>query len=374
MGHVLDLVPEPHGDREVGEPVVARRPRERAELALRALLRHRLASGEGRAGRQGADPDPRRSVRRGARAAGAAARLSRRRVLRRATTTRRCRSRPTPSRRSSSATTRRDGSSGHAGGRRRRAAEHPDRRAATCRRAATAIREAIAVRAREKEIVKRRLAALDRDEPGRRGARSTTSVARLNGVAGQPRSFDRLDALLNAAVVPARALARRVGGDQLPALLRRQRARGAAHGRSGGLRRGAPVRVRAGAARRGDRASHRSRRRPVRAGRLPAPAAGSAAPAPTTADRFYIVVEKILGPGEQLPATGRCTARPATSSPPSSTACSSTAATSARSTTSTGASSANGATAVVRRSRLPLQEAGAARDDVGRHQLARAIS
>ena len=45
-------------------------------------------------------------------------------------------------------------------------------------------------------------------------------------------------------------------------------------------------------------------------------------------------------------------------------------ATSARSTTSTAASSRERA-AVVRRSRLPRQEAGAARDDVGRHQLAR---
>ena len=73
---------EPHGDREIGEPVVARRARERAELALRALLRHRMASGEGRARRQDADPDPRRSVRRRARASGTAARLSRRRLLR----------------------------------------------------------------------------------------------------------------------------------------------------------------------------------------------------------------------------------------------------------------------------------------------------
>src|SRR5437773_542418 len=57
--------------------------------------------------------------------------------------------------------------------------------------------ESIAVRAREKEILKRRLAAL--------AARSAdvaalidASVRRLNGVAGQPRSFDPLDRLLNA--------------------------------------------------------------------------------------------------------------------------------------------------------------------------------
>ena len=56
--------------------------------------------------------------------------------------------------------------------------------------------EAIEVRAREKEIVKRRLAAL--------AQRSTdvaslidASVATLNGIVGQPRSFDALDRLLN---------------------------------------------------------------------------------------------------------------------------------------------------------------------------------
>ena len=57
--------------------------------------------------------------------------------------------------------------------------------------------DAINTRAREKEIVKRRLAAL--------ASRSDTvsalvdrAVADINGIAGTPRSFDRLDALLNA--------------------------------------------------------------------------------------------------------------------------------------------------------------------------------
>ena len=85
---------EPHGHRAIGEPVVAWTCSRTARARVRALLRHRVASGQGRAGRQGADPDPRRPVRCGARAAGAAARLrSRRRVRRRATTTTGCRSR-----------------------------------------------------------------------------------------------------------------------------------------------------------------------------------------------------------------------------------------------------------------------------------------
>jgi (1->4)-alpha-D-glucan 1-alpha-D-glucosylmutase len=57
--------------------------------------------------------------------------------------------------------------------------------------------ELIAVRARDKEVVKRRLAALvDRSEEIREVV--DRAVARINGTAGVPRSFDALDNLLNA--------------------------------------------------------------------------------------------------------------------------------------------------------------------------------
>src|SRR4051812_27738356 len=57
--------------------------------------------------------------------------------------------------------------------------------------------EQIAARAREKDVVKRRLAALvERSAPVREYIDRT--LERMNGVAGQPRSFDALDALLNA--------------------------------------------------------------------------------------------------------------------------------------------------------------------------------
>jgi (1->4)-alpha-D-glucan 1-alpha-D-glucosylmutase len=56
--------------------------------------------------------------------------------------------------------------------------------------------EQIAVRAREKEIVKRRLAQLA-DTSAASASLIADSVQRLNGVAGQPRSFDLLDRLLN---------------------------------------------------------------------------------------------------------------------------------------------------------------------------------
>jgi (1->4)-alpha-D-glucan 1-alpha-D-glucosylmutase len=57
-------------------------------------------------------------------------------------------------------------------------------------------REAIVIRAREKEIVKRRLATLVRDcAPV--AELIAASVARMNGVVGKPRTFDALDRLLN---------------------------------------------------------------------------------------------------------------------------------------------------------------------------------
>ena len=97
MGHILDLVPEPHGHREVGEPVVAGRARERRRARatptvfdidwqpLKPELEHKVLL-----------PVLGDIVRRRARAAGDHARVRRRRVPRRATTTRACRSRRAP--------------------------------------------------------------------------------------------------------------------------------------------------------------------------------------------------------------------------------------------------------------------------------------
>src|SRR2546425_7870165 len=56
--------------------------------------------------------------------------------------------------------------------------------------------EEIAIRAREKEVVKRRLAALVERSADVRALIDST-IRRVNGVAGQPRSFDLLDQLLN---------------------------------------------------------------------------------------------------------------------------------------------------------------------------------
>jgi len=57
--------------------------------------------------------------------------------------------------------------------------------------------DAIATRAREKEIVKRRLASLAAQHPPI-ASLITRAVRHINGIADRPRSFDRLDQLLNA--------------------------------------------------------------------------------------------------------------------------------------------------------------------------------
>ena len=47
-GHIVDFVPEPHGHRDRHQRVVERRAGERPQLAVRAVLRHRLDAGQGR--------------------------------------------------------------------------------------------------------------------------------------------------------------------------------------------------------------------------------------------------------------------------------------------------------------------------------------
>ena len=194
MGHVLDLVPNHMGiasSATRGGRMCSKTDR----APLRALLRHRMAAGQGRAGEQGADSDARRSVRA----------VLERQELQVAYrdgafavdygTDATSRSRRTPTRPSWVSTWRAlkgRASSAEADELQSiiTAASEPAAAddATTPRRSPT--------RAREKEIVKRRLAALVassgtvRDYIG-------GMVARFNGTPGQPRSFDLLDRLLN---------------------------------------------------------------------------------------------------------------------------------------------------------------------------------
>ena len=363
---------EPHGHRAVGEPVVAGRARERPELAVRAVLRHRLASAEARARRQGAAPDSRRSVRRGARAAGDHARVrdgafraryydtvlpiapdTYDRILGIDADALLAEHRREPTTASSSTA-----SSPPSGTCPARDAQTPELRAE---------------RDREKEVVKRRLAALTTASPARARAHSSARSRALNGDGRQAAQLRPPRRAAERAVVSARALARRLRGDQLPPVLRHQRARGAADGRS---RRSSNGRTRSpssccATAHRRLRIDHvdglydpgdylhrlQARAREVRPDLF------------SDDRRLYLVVEKILGPTSSC-RRGRSTARPATSSSSASTACSSTAATSARSTTRSSAS--RGCATPFREIRLPQQAADSSHEHVERHQLARA--
>ena len=200
----------------------------------------------------------------------------------------------------------------------RRTAEHPHRRAGNLPPRSDARRRAIATRAREKEIVKRRLAALAERSAAVRGARSSERVAALNGVAGQPRSFDR--ARSRCSTQQSYRLAHwRVASEEIN------------YRRFFDVNELAALRMEDPAVfdevhrfvfelvapRRGDRAAHRSRRRPVRARRLPAAAAGAARRRAGLAGRPTALRRRREDPRRRASscrATGRCTARPATSS------------------------------------------------------------
>ena len=199
-----------------------------------------------------------------------------------------------------------------------------------------------------------------RREPGIR-AFLDENVALFRGTPGDPRSFDRMHRLLRGAGLPPGLLAGRGRGDQLPPVLRHQRAGRPAHRGPGGLRRDPRPDLPLGRPGERHRPADRPPRRPGRPAGLLPPAAGDACsstpaaaasrprtPAPTgtrspsasgsvtgealaaepasrLARRFPIVAEKILSRGEDLPAsTGRSTARSATSTSTPSTACSST--------------------------------------------------
>ncbi len=171
-------------------------------------------------------------------------------------------------------------------------------------------RQAVAERSRDKEVHKARLARLVREHPALAEAHRARACAPSTARPGEPASFDALARAARGAGVPARVLARRGGRDQLPALLRHQRPRGAAHGERGGVRGDAPVRARARGRRADRRAAHRSSgraatiRRATSAGCRSATRSSRASTARPARERprpLYVVLEKIVAPHEQLP-------------------------------------------------------------------------
>ncbi len=85
--------------------------------------------------------------------------------------------------------------------------------------------ERVRERMREKDVVRRRLNQLAQGSRTVRASLDET-LSQFNGKRGDPRSFDLLDRLLVGAALPPRPLAGGGRGDQLPEILRRQRARG----------------------------------------------------------------------------------------------------------------------------------------------------
>ena len=168
--------------------------------------------------------------------------------------------------------------------------------------------------------------------------RSTTTLRALNGTRGETAELRRPRSAARRAALSAGALARGRRGDQLPALLRHQRAGGHPHGRSRGLPGDAPAHLPARGRGQGHRPAHRPSGRPLRPARLlprasararcPGRArasaadgdpgrAGAGAAVEQAADRFatdcapdprrpdcrplYVVAEKILGRGRAAP-------------------------------------------------------------------------
>ena len=192
---------------------------------------------------------------------------------------------------------------------RARAPAHPRRRRPACRRRTETEPERQAERAREKALVKRRLDALTREAPAVKG--SSRRRLALQRHPGGSRTASTASTPCSARRPTASPTGAWPGRDQLPPLLRRQRPGRHPHGGPRRLRGDPPAPVPPGPRGPHHRAADRPPRRPLRPRGLPRRAPGSGArascsggreDAPTAAARsLYVVVEKVLEPGESLP-------------------------------------------------------------------------
>ena len=237
------LRPEPHGHRSADQPLVARRARERAVLAVRPLLRHRLGAGE--AGAAGARCCCRSSATSTASSSSAASCswCSRTAPCTSTTSTTTCRS--TRARRCASTSTSWPASTGtlgeeHAGP--ARVPEHHDLAPQPARRSTRPTR-----RGSPSDSARRRWPASGWPGSSPQSAADPASTSSapstfFNGTPGQPARLRPAARPARAAGLPALRLAVGVARDQLPPLLRHQRAGGAPHGGPRGLRRDARAR------------------------------------------------------------------------------------------------------------------------------------
>ena len=195
MGQMLDFVPNHMGIMRVAQPVVDGCARKRAQLDVCAVFRYRLASAEIGPARQSSSADFERSIRARARARRIQSPFRRRRLLSSHYRTSGCRSRRALIAMCSN-------------WRCENLAEYKDEDFyAEFQSILTALEylprrtetdpEKIAERAREKEIVKRRLERRCQEAPQVQRA-IEKALAAINGRPGDPRSFDKLDELLNA--------------------------------------------------------------------------------------------------------------------------------------------------------------------------------
>ena len=293
---------ESHGVRPGDEPVVAGRARERSQLAIRPLFRHRLGPGQAGTEGEGAAAAARRSVRPRARARRAAARAS---------TTARCTCGISIATCRSIRGSRRgcwgsisSGSKAAARAIRRCASTSASSpRCRTCRRTPSRMPTRIVERQREKEVARERLVRLVAESPPI-AEHIDAAVARGQRHARRSSQFRPAPRAARASGLSAGLLAHRGRRNQLPAVLRHQRAGRPQDGRAGGVR-GHPLPAPPADCGGPDhRAPRRSSRRAVRSGRLlPAPAADWRVEArPGAAAPFYVVAEKILSAGESLRA------------------------------------------------------------------------
>ena len=193
----------------------------------------------------------------------------------------------------------------------------------------------MAVRQREKEVARGRLARLVSDAPVVLG-RSRRRIVQFNGEPGRPGVVRRAARTARVAGVPAGVLADRLARDQLPPVLRHQHA-GRAPGRGPARVRGDPP-----AARRADRGGQgaggpdRSSRRSLQSGEVLLDAAGprrsslehrtrTGARRPTRAAALRASPRRSSRAGSRCRSAGRSTAPPATTTSTISTASTSTA-------------------------------------------------
>ena len=271
---------QPHGRAGRRQPLVDGRAGERPGLALRRALRHRLAAAAPRAARQGAAAGAGRPLRRraGARRAAAGLRGGRAASLALRYFDHRFPLDPRtyPARAGARPRLRR----ADADARRRARAARSTRFAAACRRATPPDAGRAPSAARQAALLKRTLRRARCSGPRSRPALD----AAIDGHQRRPAQPRRAARAARAAGLPPRLLARGGRRDQLPALLRHQRAGRAAHGASRRCSRPRTRFVLDLAARgRGRRPAHRPSRRPARPGAvLRAPAGRLCARAPAS--------------------------------------------------------------------------------------------